>query len=149
LSTRGFWDSLQVARGDFFAQVEAVLPKFWKSLGDTKPTKKNDMIKKLKPFLDRVKEISQLEKEQTAICMFDETLNLSNMDQWSRLEVYIEASKCSKIKKKQEQEKALGNIFDSCGSKISSDYTYDIVNEYISQQADDNDEDDENDEDLL
>lgn len=149
LSTRGFWDSLQVARGDFFAQVEAVLPKFWKSLGDTKPTKKNDMIKKLKPFLEKVKEISQLEKEQTAICMFDETLNLSNMDQWSRLEVYIEASKCSKIKKKQEQEKALGNIFDSCGSKISSDYTYDIVNEYISQQADDNDEDEENDEDLL
>ena len=133
LCTIGFWNSLQVKRGNFFKQVEAILPKFWNSLRGSVPEQKSAMVKKLKPFLDKVKKLSELQTAGKVICMIDKTLDLTNMDKWGRLEMYINVSKCDRIMIREKEEIALGNIFDSCGMTISKNFTYDVVNKYMSE----------------
>ena len=121
LSTKRFWDSLQVKRDGFYDEVKNVLPSFWALLNIKDKEKlpaKSAVIKLLRKFLDDAIDLS-VSDESKVLCMNDKTLDLTHLDKWSHLEIYIMAEKCNKIKKKVELEKNLMDIFGAFGNDIN------------------------------
>ena len=93
LSTKGFWDSLQVKRDGFYDEVKNVLPSFWALLNindEEKFPAKSAVMKSLRKFLDDAIDLS-VSDESKVSCMNDKTLDLTHLDKWSRLEIYIMA----------------------------------------------------------
>ena len=124
LSTKGFWDSLQVKRDGFYDEVKNVLPSFWALLNindEEKFPAKSAIMKSLRKFLDDAIDLS-VSDESKVSCMNDKTLDLTHLDKWSRLEIYIMAEKCNKIKEKAELENNLMDIFGAFGSDINKAY---------------------------
>ena len=64
--------------------------------------------------------------------MFNSKLDLSCLDKWSRLEVYIKVDQSEYVRDKERKEEALLGIMKAFGTDFSNTYTSKEVRKYIA-----------------
>ncbi len=102
-----------------------------KSREEGVPTTKAAMKPLLSEFLDNLKNVSE-SKEESVKCLFGSSTDLTRLDKWCRLELYVQVKECIQIQEKERKEKALVDVMCAFGTVISDAFTYEAVSTYIS-----------------
>ena len=123
LSSKGYWNGL--ARDGYMKQLEEVLPMFYGQLKlreEGVPTTKTAMKPLLSEFLDNLKNVSE-SKEESVKCLFGSSTDLTRLDKWCRLELYVQVKECIQIQEKERKEKALVDVMYAFGTVIADTFT--------------------------
>ena len=142
LSKIGFWNKVPVKDRTFHSMVEKVLPDFWQ-MDEMKNMTKTAIHPKLKSYLEKVCNIAD-DKEEYDFSSANNSSSMMPLDNYGKLEFFINYQKTSILSDKWEKGKKWGKamqaIFVSNGTVIANRQRYNIDSE---KQTDENGEEDD------